>query len=166
MAGYRSTDFEKIASEAFKSLKPVFDSKDEVLILTSSGTSVLEADMLNIVNPDDHIVMIVPGAFRNRFKRIAQTYYSHIHVYGVNRGEAVMAGDFITYLEQLNIPVTVAFTRFCETSTGIIHPIHRLSHALKTFDNSLYLIVDGIGCIDAVDVDLTKDRTDVLVSGG
>ena len=40
------------------------------MILTSSGTSVLEASMLNIVNPDDHFVVIVSGAFGNRFKQI------------------------------------------------------------------------------------------------
>ena len=45
------------------------------MILTSSGTSVLEASMLNIVNPDDHFVVIVSGAFGNRFKQIAETYY-------------------------------------------------------------------------------------------
>ena len=45
------------------------------MILTSSGTSSLEASMLNIANPDDHIVIIVSGAFGNRFKQIAETYY-------------------------------------------------------------------------------------------
>lgn len=50
MVGHRSKDFEDIADEAFKGLKPIFGTKNEVLILTSSGTSVLEASMLNIVN--------------------------------------------------------------------------------------------------------------------
>lgn len=165
MVGHRSTDFEEIASEAFKGLKPVFGSKNEVLILTSSGTSVLEASMLNIANPEDHIVIIVSGAFGNRFKQIAQTYYNHVHVYDVNWGEAVVVDDFINYLKQLNVPVTAVFTQFCETSTGVIHPVHQLGHALKAFDNSLYFIVDGVSCIGAVDVDLTKDKIDVLVSG-
>ena len=40
-----------------------------------------------------------------------------------------------------------------------------MGHALKAFDNSLYFIVDGVSCIGAVDVDLTKDKIDVLVSG-
>ena len=39
-----------------------------------------------------------------------------------------------------------------------------MGHALKAFDNSLYFIVDGVSCIGAVDVDLTKDKIDVLVS--
>ncbi|MGE7362488.1 pyridoxal-phosphate-dependent aminotransferase family protein, partial [Staphylococcus cohnii] len=79
MVGHRSSDFETIAEQAFKSLKPIFGSKNEVMILTSSGTSVLEASMLNIANPDDDIVIIVSGAFGNRFKQIAETYYDNVH---------------------------------------------------------------------------------------
>ena len=75
MVGHRSKDFEDIADEAFKGLKPIFGTKNEVLILTSSGTSVLEASMLNIANPEDHIVIIVSGAFGNRFKQIAESYF-------------------------------------------------------------------------------------------
>lgn len=59
MVGHRSKDFEDIAQQAFQGLKPIFGSQNDVLILTSSGTSVLEASMLNIVNPEDHFVVIV-----------------------------------------------------------------------------------------------------------
>ncbi len=58
MVGNRSKDFEDIAQQAFQGLKPIFGSQNDVLILTSSGTSVLE-NMLNIVNPEDHFVVIV-----------------------------------------------------------------------------------------------------------
>ena len=69
------------------------------MVLTSSGTSVLEASMLNIVNPDDHFVVIVSGAFGNRFKQIAETYYQNVHVFNVAWGEAVNIDAFkITYL--------------------------------------------------------------------
>lgn len=80
MVGHRSKDFEDIAQQAFQGLKPIFGSQNDVLILTSSGTSVLEASMLNIVNPEDHFVVIVSGAFGNRFKQIAQTYYKNVHI--------------------------------------------------------------------------------------
>ena len=62
------------------------------------------------------------------FKQIAQTYYNHVHVYDVNWGEAVVVDDFINYLKQLNVPVTAVFTQFCETSTGVIHPVHQVMH--------------------------------------
>lgn len=49
MVGHRSSDFETIAEDAYSGLKPIFGAQNDVLILTSSGTSVLEASMLNIV---------------------------------------------------------------------------------------------------------------------
>lgn len=165
MVGHRSPDFEAIAKDAFKNLKPIFGTDNDVLILTSSGTSVLEASMVNIVNPDDHFVVIVSGAFGNRFKKIAQTYYKNVHVYEVNWGEAVDVDGFMNYLNELNAPITAVFSQFCETSTGVLHPVDKLGKALKDYDSNIYFVVDGVSCIGAVDVNLKRDNIDVLVSG-
>ena len=165
MIGHRSPDFEAIAEEAFNHLKPIFGTKNKVMILTSSGTSVLEASMLNIVNPEDHFVIIVSGAFGNRFKQIAETYYKNVHVYDVEWGKAVDVEAFETYLRSLNHDITAVFTQFCETSTAVLHPIRELGKVIKAFNQDIYFVVDGVSCIGAVNVDLEKDNIDVLVSG-
>lgn len=165
MAGHRSPDFESIAKKAFNNLKPIFGTENEVMILTSSGTSVLEASMLNIVNPDDHFVVIVSGAFGNRFKQIAETYYKNVHIYNVEWGQSIDIKEFITYLNNLNHQISAVFTQFCETSTAVLHPVGELGKALKTFNQDIYFVVDGVSCIGAVDVNLERDYIDVLVSG-
>ncbi|RIP34061.1 alanine--glyoxylate aminotransferase family protein [Staphylococcus gallinarum] len=165
MVGHRSSDFEAIAEEAFRALKPVFGSENEVMILTSSGTSSLEASMLNLANPDDDIVIIVSGAFGNRFKQIAETYYENVHIFEVEWGKAVNVPDFIDFLKSLNRNITAVFSQYCETSTAVLHPVNELGHALKDFDESIYFVVDGVSCIGAVDVDLKRDQIDVLISG-
>ncbi|MCG7338438.1 alanine--glyoxylate aminotransferase family protein [Staphylococcus sp. ACRSN] len=165
MVGHRSSDFETIAEEAFRALKPVFGSENEVMILTSSGTSSLEASMLNLANPDDDIVIIVSGAFGNRFKQIAETYYENVHIFEVEWGKAVNVPDFIDFLKSLNRKITAVYSQYCETSTAVLHPVNELGHALKDFDNSIYFVVDGVSCIGAVDVDLKRDQIDVLISG-
>ncbi|NBH29871.1 pyridoxal-phosphate-dependent aminotransferase family protein [Staphylococcus warneri] len=165
MVGHRSSDFETIAENAYSGLKPIFGAQNDVLILTSSGTSVLEASMLNIANLEDHIVIIVSGAFGNRFKQIAETYYKNVHIYDVTWGESVDINSFLDYLKSLNVKFTAIFTQFCETSTGVLHPIHELGQTIKSYDSDIYFVVDGVSCIGAVDVDLVKDHIDVLVSG-
>ncbi|GEQ05417.1 alanine--glyoxylate aminotransferase family protein [Staphylococcus gallinarum] len=165
MVGHRSSDFETIAEEAFRALKPVFGSENEVMILTSSGTSSLEASMLNLANPEDDIVIIVSGAFGNRFKQIAETYYENVHIFEVEWGKAVNVPDFIDFLKSLNRDITAVFSQYCETSTAVLHPVNELGHALKDFDESIYFVVDGVSCIGAVDVDLKRDQIDVLISG-
>ncbi|VXC74588.1 Alanine--glyoxylate aminotransferase family protein [Staphylococcus sp. 8AQ] len=121
--------------------------------------------MLNIANPDDHIVIIVSGAFGNRFKQIAETYYSNVHVFEVTWGKSVNVDQFIDYIKSLNVKITAVFSQFCETSTGVLHPIHKLGKSLKTYDKDIFFVVDGVSCIGAVEVDLVKDNIDVLVSG-
>ena len=135
------------------------------MILTSSGTSVLEASMLNIVNPDDHFVVIVSGAFGNRFKQIAETYYKNVHIYNVEWGQSIDIKEFITYLNNLNHQISAVFTQFYETSTAVLHPVGELGKALKTFNQDIYFVVDGVSCIGLVDVNLERDYIDVLVSG-
>ncbi|MES3641647.1 alanine--glyoxylate aminotransferase family protein [Staphylococcus saprophyticus] len=165
MVGHRSSDFESIAEEAFRALKPIFGAKNDVIILTSSGTSSLEASMLNLANPEDDIVIIVSGAFGNRFKQIAKSYYKNVHIFEVEWGKAVNVPDFIDFLKSLNRQVTAVYSQYCETSTAVLHPVNELGHALKNYDPSIFYVVDGVSCIGAVDVDLERDQIDVLISG-
>src|SRR5699024_10885715 len=125
MVGHRSSDFE--------ALKPVFGSENEVMILTSSGTSVLEASMLNIANPEEDIVIIVSGAFGNRFKQIAEAYYDNVHIFEVEWGQAVNIPDFIDFLKSLKRDITAVFSQYCETSTAVLHPVQELGTALRNF---------------------------------
>ncbi|ARJ50012.1 pyridoxal-phosphate-dependent aminotransferase family protein [Staphylococcus lutrae] len=165
MMGHRSSDFEKIAAVAFHSLKPMFGSQNDVMILTSSGTSALEASMLNIVNPEDHIVIIVSGAFGQRFKQIAETYFNHVHTFEVEWGQAFDVSDVMAFIKGLDVSITAVFSQYCETSTAVLHPVAELGQQLKKWDNQIYFVVDGVSCIGAVDVHLERDGIDVLVSG-
>ncbi|NHM75772.1 MULTISPECIES: pyridoxal-phosphate-dependent aminotransferase family protein [Staphylococcus] len=165
MVGHRSSDFEMIAKEAFQALKVVFGSQHDVMILSSSGTSALEASMVNLLEAEDHIVVIVSGAFGNRFKQIAQTYYSNVHVFDVTWGEAFDTKAVIDFIKNINHRIKAVFTQFCETSTAVLHPVAELGVALKQLDDALFYVVDGVSCIGAVDVDMQRDAIDVLVSG-
>lgn len=165
MIGHRTKEFEAIAEKAYKGLQPVFGSKNEVMIFTSSGTSALEASMVNILNPDDHVAVIVSGAFGNRYKQIAQTYFHNVHVFDVPWGEAVDVNAFIDFLKSLPEQVTAVYSQYCETSTSVLHPIHELGHALHENYPETYFVVDGVSCVGAVDADLERDHIDVLVSG-
>lgn len=165
MIGHRSKAFEDVAQQAFRNLKLVFGTENNVAVLTSSGTSALEAAMVNMVNPQDHIAIIVSGAFGQRFEQIAKTYYEHVHTYHVPWGEAVDVDDFIHFLTTLDTRVQAVFSQYCETSTAVLHPVHELGHALHQLDQSIYFIVDGVSCIGAVDANMARDYIDVLVSG-
>ena len=165
MVGHRSSDFEAIAQEAFQSLKLVFGSDEDVIILSSSGTSALEASMVNLIAPEDHFIVIVSGAFGDRFKQIAETYYSNVHIFEVPWGEAFDPEKVMTFIKKIHVPIKAIFTQYCETSTAVLHPVAQLGVQLKALDVKPLFVVDGVSCVGAVDVHMQRDGIDVLISG-
>lgn len=165
MTGHRTKEFSQIIHQASRDLQTIFGAKHPVAILTSSGTSALEAAMVNIVNPDDHIVIIVSGAFGDRFKKIAASYPFNAHIFEVEWGNGVDIEGFEAYINALDENITAVFTQFCETSTSVKHPIRELGKLVHDIDPNIYFVVDGVSIIGAVDVDMERDNIDLLVAG-
>lgn len=165
MTGHRTKEFSQIIHQASRDLQTIFGAKNPVAILTSSGTSALEAAMVNIVNPDDHIVIIVSGAFGDRFKKIAASYPFNAHIFEVEWGYGVDIEEFEAYINALDENITAVFTQFCETSTSVKHPIRELGKLVHDIDPNIYFVVDGVSIIGAVDVDMERDNIDLLVAG-
>ena len=165
MTGHRTKEFSQIIHQASRDLQTIFGDKNPVAILTSSGTSALEAAMVNIVNPDDHIVIIVSGAFGDRFKKIAASYPFNAHIFEVEWGNGVDIEEFEAYINALDENITAVFTQFCETSTSVKHPIRELGKLVHDIDPNIYFVVDGVSIIGAVDVDMERDNIDLLVAG-
>ncbi|WP_301420611.1 pyridoxal-phosphate-dependent aminotransferase family protein [Mammaliicoccus lentus] len=165
MTGHRTKEFSQIIHQASRDLQTIFGAKNPVAILTSSGTSALEAAMVNIVNPDDHIVIIVSGAFGDRFKKIAASYPFNAHIFEVEWGNAVDIEEFEAYINALDENITAVFTQFCETSTSVKHPIRELGKLVHDINPNIYFVVDGVSIIGAVDVDMERDNIDLLVAG-
>lgn len=165
MTGHRTQEFSQIIHQASRDLQTIFGAKHPVAILTSSGTSALEAAMVNIVNPDDHIVIIVSGAFGDRFKKIAASYPFNVHIFEVEWGNGVDIEEFEAYINALDENITAVFTQFCETSTSVKHPIHELGKLVHDIDPNIYFVVDGVSIIGAVDVNMERDNIDLLVAG-
>ncbi|MEB8091267.1 pyridoxal-phosphate-dependent aminotransferase family protein [Mammaliicoccus lentus] len=165
MTGHRTKEFSQIIHQASRDLQTIFGAKNPVAILTSSGTSALEAAMVNIVNQDDHIVIIVSGAFGDRFKKIAASYPFNAHIFEVEWGNGVDIEEFEAYINALDENITAVFTQFCETSTSVKHPIRELGKLVHDIDPNIYFVVDGVSIIGAVDVDMERDNIDLLVAG-
>ena len=165
MTGHRTKEFSQIIHQASRDLQTIFGAKNPVAILTSSGTSALEAAMVNIVNPDDHIVIIVSGAFGDRFKKIAASYPFNAHIFEVEWGNGVDIEEFEAYINALDENITAVFTQFCETSTSVKHPIRELGKLVHDIDPNIYFVVDGVSIIGAVDVDMERYNIDLLVAG-
>ena len=55
-------------------IKDVFQTSNDLYILTSSGTGALESAVVNTISPGDSVLSISVGVFGDRFSQIAHMY--------------------------------------------------------------------------------------------
>ncbi len=163
MIGHRSQECSRMVEELSHRLKPLFGTTEPVMILTSSGTSALEAAVVNTVQPGDEVIVVVTGAFGDRFANIAERYQAQVHRLDIPWGQACTAEQLTTYLKQY--PKTkMVFATYCETSTGVLNPIPELAAAVREHSDAL-LAVDGVSAIGGAPFDMEAWGVDIAVTG-
>lgn len=163
MIGHRSEDFKQVIAKVAPRLKPIFGTTQDVLLLTGSGTSGLETAVVNILSEGDHVLILVSGAFGDRFVKICETYQLNTHLIESTWGEAVdpnQVRDYLTHHPQIK----AVFATYCETSTAVLNPIAEIGQVVHQDSDALF-VVDGVSCVGAVETQMDKWGIDILVTG-
>ncbi|SFK10864.1 aspartate aminotransferase [Halobacillus dabanensis] len=163
MIGHRGEKCKELMNDIAPRLKPVFGTSGEVLVVTGSGTSALEASVVNVTKPGDDVIVVVAGAFGDRFAQICETYELNVTRLEVPWGTAVEVEQVEAALA--DHPETKAvFLTHCETSTGVMHPVEKVASRVKEVSSAL-VIVDGVSSMGGAGVDMDQAGIDILVSG-
>ncbi|HEX6923490.1 MAG TPA: alanine--glyoxylate aminotransferase family protein [Bacillales bacterium] len=162
MIGHRSEEFPELFRTAER-LKPIFGTKQDVFILSSSGTSALEAAVVNTVSPGEEVTVVVAGAFGDRFASICERFGAVTHRLDVPWGEACSREALAEHIRQ-HPDVKAVFVTYCETSTGVINPVAELAKTVRENSEALF-IVDGVSCIGGVPAEMDAWGIDILVTG-
>lgn len=159
---HRSQDFITVLEEVRAGLKDLFETKEEVLILSSSGTGAMEGTIVNLFSPKDKVIVVRAGKFGERWGQIAQTYGLEVVPIDIPWGEAPTVDHLKKTLKEH--PETKGILlQACETSTGVDFPIEEISAFTRT-QNAL-LIVDAISSLGASPLRMDAWGVDVVVSG-
>lgn len=163
MIGHRGQSTSDMIRDIRPRLKRVFGTKQEVIILTGSGTAGLETAVVNTVAPGEEVLVLVTGAFGDRFTKICKAYGIETHVFEVEWGLAIDPEAVKNFLLE-HPEITVVFSTFCETSTGVLNPVKELAAAVKEVSNAL-VIVDGVSCVAGTETEMDNWGIDVVVTG-
>jgi aspartate aminotransferase-like enzyme len=159
---HRTPQFQLVLKEAGEGLKEVFQTKNDVFILASSGTGAMEAAVVNLLSAGDTALVIQGGKFGERWTQICKVYGINTEIIDVEWGRAVNPKDVQGSLKA-NPKIKAVFTTLCETSTGVVNDIKALGQIIK--DLSAVLVIDAISGLGAVDLKTDEWFCDVVVSG-
>ena len=160
---HREPEFERILAEIREGLKYLFQTKNEVLTFTSSGTGAMEGAVSNILSKGDKALVVRGGKFGERWGEICKAYGIEFIPIDVEWGKAVDPKQIQKALAS-NPSVRGVYTQASETSTGAKHPIREIAEIVKKYEETV-LVVDAITGIGVFDLPMDAWGIDVLISG-
>jgi aspartate aminotransferase-like enzyme len=161
MIHHRTPQFNKIFDEARDGLKKLFGTKNDVLILASSGTGAMEAAVANLFSPGDKVLVINGGKFGERWLNISNAFGLNPIEMKVEWGQAVKVADVEKQLKA-NPDIQGVMIQASETSTTVLHPIKEIAELTQ---NGPLFLVDGVTAVGVVSLPLDEWGLDVLVTG-
>lgn len=159
---HRTPQFQAILKEATEGLKYVFQTKNDVFILSSSGTGAMEAGVVNLLSCGDTALIIQGGKFGERWTEICKAYGINAEIIDVEWGKAVNPLEIEKKLKA-NPKIKAVFATQCETSTGVANDIAAIGRAVK--NSEAVLAVDAISSLGAIDLKTDDWSCDMVVSG-
>jgi aspartate aminotransferase-like enzyme len=160
---HRTPQFQNILKQAHEDLKYIFQTKNDVFILASSGTGAMEAAVCNLLSPGDSVITVEAGKFGERWTEICQAYAINCEVIKVEWGKAVNPKDIEAKLKSGKGKIKAVFTTLCETSTGVATDLKAIGAVVKA--SEAVLVVDAISGLGAIDLKADEWCCDVVVSG-
>jgi aspartate aminotransferase-like enzyme len=163
MMDYRTEHFQTIMKETTTKAKMIFQTEDEVIPLTSSGASALETAIINLIGPDDTIIICVIGYFGEYLLGITDHIGCKVVKVEAEWGDVIDPENVRKTLKE-HPEVKAVFATHCETSTGAINPIKEIATIVSETD--AVFLVDAVSSI--VGTPLYKDEwgIDIVATGG
>ena len=162
MIDHRGPEFAAILAEITAGAKRVFKTKNDLLLLTSSGTGGLESAVANLVSPGDQVVAALCGNFGERFAALAAAYGADVVRLEFEWGQPVDPDDLAQVLQR-HPKANVVLLTHNETSTGLTNPLRELARTARSAER--LVVVDGVSSISSIDIETDAWGVDVAVSG-
>lgn len=159
MIHHRSEEFGSILTSVRKRLTWLSGCDGEPVLLASSGTGGMEAAVASLFAPGEEVVIVQGGKFGERWVDLANHYGLKTNVVRVEWGRAVSVEAVTKALTPNTKGILI---QACESSTGASHPVAEIGKKLSGREDVL-LIVDAITALGIEDLDMARDRIDVLV---
>jgi len=163
MVHHRTPQFSKIFGEAAEDAKYLFQTKQDVIILASTGTGGMESCISNLFSPGDKVLVVNGGKFGERWGKISESYGLEPVYVNVEWGQAVDANAVKNILDK-DKDIRAILVQASETSTAVAHPIEALSKLTRDRDDIL-LVVDGITGVGVFPLPMDDWGIDAIVTG-
>jgi len=159
---HRTAEFGAALDQSRAHLQPLFGTKQEVVILSSSGTGAMEAAIVNLLAPGEHAIFVNGGKFGERWGKMLAAHGMAGHEVTVEWGRAVRPGQIDDALKA-SPDARAVFVQASETSTTALHPVAAIAEVTRR--RGVMLVVDGITSVGVFEQKMDEWGVDALLTG-
>jgi aspartate aminotransferase-like enzyme len=159
---HRTPEFRALYERVLNQLKTFVGTRNDVLLLASSGTGAMEAAVSNLTSPGDRVLVLSAGKFGERWEALAKAFGCQVDLLSKPYSETFSLDEVKAALR----PDTKAvFVQATESSTAIRHDVEGIARLLKSTGSQALLIVDAITGLGTTRLDVDGWGVDVIIGG-
>jgi len=169
MIYHRGDEFGQMYEEIVENLKNIFQTRNDLFVLSGSGTCAMEAAIGNLISRRNNetektaCITITNGKFGARFEEIAERYKADaITPVNFEWGSSIELDAVKEALENSPNPEIVTMVHN-ETSTGILNPAKEVGKLAKKHD--AVFVLDCITSIGGDEVPVDEFGADIAIVG-
>ncbi len=160
---HRTEAFRQLMRETLENLRYFFNTQNDVLIFTSSGTGVMEGAVSNLLSPGDRVLVGTAGKFGERWLELARAYGVEAVKVESPYGHPLSVAEMKERLEG-DGPYRAVFVQATESSTGVSHDVKALGSLVGAYSETC-LVVDAIAGLGTTDLRPDDWGLDIVIGG-
>src|SRR5271156_2452182 len=138
---HRTADFRALYSRVLADVKHFIGTQNDVLILASSGTGVMEGSVSNLTSPGDKVLVLTAGKFGERWRDLAKAFGCVVEVVSVSYGETFALDEI---RRKLTPDIRAVYMQSTESSTGARHDVKSIAQLVREAGDNTLLVMDAI----------------------
>jgi len=160
-AHHRTAEFRALFTRVLADVKEFIGTKNDVLVLTSSGTGFMEASVSNLTSPGDRVLVLTAGKFAERWTSLAKAFGCAVETVTAPYGETFSQEEVH---RKLTPEIRCVYMQATESSTGARHDVEVIAKLVHALPDSL-LVVDAITGLGTTRLDVDAWGVDVIIGG-
>lgn len=159
---HRTKEFTDVFAAVQDGLKYVFRTKQDILMISGSGTAAMDAAVSNTTSPGDEVLVGSIGSFGERWVQIVTAFNLKPTIIREEWGKPLDPAKVEDALKK-NSNIKVVFVQHTDTSTGTVNDIKKLGEIVAK--TSALLVVDAVSGLAGEELHMDDWKLDVVVAG-
>src|SRR6202142_4439875 len=159
---HRTADFRALYTSVLADMKDFIGTQNDVLVMASSGTGVMEGSVSNLTSPGDKVLVLTAGKFGERWRDLAKAFGCVVDVLSAPYGETLSLDDI---RKKLTPDVRAVYLQATESSTGARHDVKGIAKLVRAQGDDTLLVVDAITGLGTTHFDVDGWGVDVIIGG-